>query len=82
MRELVCRWLVLLATLLLPFVLCAQPGGPDLTFMVVRDAHARPMRGPFAENAMLREALLGNAWFQGPAWNDAGLPRPGVVRRV
>ena len=31
---------------------------------------------------MLREALLGNAWFQGPAWNDAGLPRPGVVRRV
>ena len=29
---------------------------------------------------MLRAALLGNAWFDGPAWDEAGLPRPGVVR--
>jgi 2-hydroxychromene-2-carboxylate isomerase len=29
---------------------------------------------------MLREALLGAAWFQGPAWDEAGAPRPGVIR--
>ena len=30
---------------------------------------------------MLREALQGSAWFQGPAWHEAGRPRPGLVRR-
>ena len=30
---------------------------------------------------MLRDALTGGAWFEGPAWTDAGAPRPGVVRR-
>lgn len=30
---------------------------------------------------MLREALLGSPWFEGPAWAEAGVPRPGVVRR-
>lgn len=30
---------------------------------------------------MLREALLGGAWFQGPAWDDAGRQPPGVARR-
>lgn len=31
---------------------------------------------------MLREALLGKAWFQGPAWEEAGRTRPGLVRRL
>jgi len=30
---------------------------------------------------MLRDALTGGTWFQGPAWNDEGAPRPGLVRR-
>jgi 2-hydroxychromene-2-carboxylate isomerase len=30
---------------------------------------------------MLRAALTGEAFFSGPAWDDAGRPRPGVVRR-
>ncbi len=30
---------------------------------------------------MLRDALQGGAWFDGPGWDDAGLPRNGVVRR-
>ena len=30
---------------------------------------------------MLRDALAGGAWFDGPAWDDAGRPRPGVSRR-
>ncbi|MDE2081342.1 MAG: DsbA family protein [Burkholderiales bacterium] len=30
---------------------------------------------------MLREALLGGAWFDGPAWAAEGAPRPGVKRR-
>ena len=29
---------------------------------------------------MLRAALLGEAWFDGPAWDDAAAKRPGVVR--
>lgn len=29
---------------------------------------------------MLRAALLGDPWFEGPAWDDAARPRPGVVR--
>ncbi len=29
---------------------------------------------------MLRAALLGDAWFDGPAWAQAGQPRPGVKR--
>jgi 2-hydroxychromene-2-carboxylate isomerase len=29
---------------------------------------------------MLRDALAGGAWFDGPAWADAGAERPGVVR--
>ncbi len=29
---------------------------------------------------MLRAALLGDAWFDGPAWAAAGQPRPGVKR--
>jgi 2-hydroxychromene-2-carboxylate isomerase len=30
---------------------------------------------------MLRDAVQGGAWFDGPAWDAAGAPRPGVVRR-
>ena len=30
---------------------------------------------------MLRDALQGGNWFAGPAWDEAGAPRPGVVRR-
>jgi len=30
---------------------------------------------------MLRDALLGGPWFQGPGWESAAAPRPGVVRR-
>ena len=30
---------------------------------------------------MLRDALQGGEWFQGPGWQDAAVPRPGVVRR-
>jgi 2-hydroxychromene-2-carboxylate isomerase len=30
---------------------------------------------------MLRDALTGGSWFQGPAWADEGAPRPGLVRR-
>lgn len=30
---------------------------------------------------MLRDALQGGPWFGGPAWDDAGAARPGVVRR-
>ena len=30
---------------------------------------------------MLRDALLGGAWFDGPAWADAAAPRAGIVRR-
>jgi len=29
---------------------------------------------------MLRAALLGDAWFDGPAWAEAARPRPGIVR--
>jgi 2-hydroxychromene-2-carboxylate isomerase len=29
---------------------------------------------------MLRAALQGDAWFDGPAWEEAGRPRPGVQR--
>jgi 2-hydroxychromene-2-carboxylate isomerase len=29
---------------------------------------------------MLRDALAGDPWFDGPAWDAAGAPRPGVVR--
>ncbi|HET9975840.1 MAG TPA: 2-hydroxychromene-2-carboxylate isomerase [Burkholderiaceae bacterium] len=29
---------------------------------------------------MLRAALLGDPWFDGPAWDAAGAPRPGVRR--
>lgn len=29
---------------------------------------------------MLRAALQGEAWFDGPAWHAAGAPRPGVKR--
>ena len=31
---------------------------------------------------MLRDALLGDAWFAGPRWDAAGQPRPGVQRRA
>lgn len=30
---------------------------------------------------MLRDALAGGAWFDGPDWERAGQPRPAVVRR-
>ena len=30
---------------------------------------------------MLRDALMGGAWFRGPDWDDAGQARPGIVRR-
>ena len=30
---------------------------------------------------MLRDALSGGAWFEGPGWADAGALRPGVTRR-
>ena len=30
---------------------------------------------------MLRDALSGGAWFDGPAWNAEAAPRPGVTRR-
>ena len=29
---------------------------------------------------MVAAALQGDPWFDGPAWQDAGAPRPGVVR--
>jgi hypothetical protein len=29
---------------------------------------------------MLRDALLGGAWFDGPAWQAEGAPRPGLRR--
>jgi 2-hydroxychromene-2-carboxylate isomerase len=29
---------------------------------------------------MLRDALQGGAWFEGPAWGEAAQPRPGVTR--
>lgn len=29
---------------------------------------------------MLRAALLGDPWFDGPAWDEAGRPRPGIQR--
>jgi len=29
---------------------------------------------------MLRAALLGDVWFDGPAWDAAARPRPGIVR--
>jgi 2-hydroxychromene-2-carboxylate isomerase len=30
---------------------------------------------------MLRDALTGGSWFQGPAWDAEGAPRPGLARR-
>jgi 2-hydroxychromene-2-carboxylate isomerase len=30
---------------------------------------------------LLRDALAGGPWFDGPGWQDAAVPRPGVVRR-
>ncbi len=30
---------------------------------------------------MLRDAMQGGAWFDGPGWDDAAQPRGGVVRR-
>ncbi len=29
---------------------------------------------------MLRAALVGDPWFDGPGWAEAGAPRPGIVR--
>lgn len=29
---------------------------------------------------MLHDALQGGAWFSGPAWDETGAPRPGIVR--
>ncbi len=29
---------------------------------------------------MLRAALVGDPWFDGPSWAEAGAPRPGIVR--
>ena len=29
---------------------------------------------------MLRDAMMGGAWFDGPAWEGEGRPRPGVRR--
>ena len=29
---------------------------------------------------MLRAALQGDPWLTGPEWDDAGRPRPGIVR--
>ena len=29
---------------------------------------------------MLRDALQGGAWFESPAWDAEGAPRPGLVR--
>jgi 2-hydroxychromene-2-carboxylate isomerase len=29
---------------------------------------------------MLRDAMSGGAWFDGPGWDAAGQPRPGIVR--
>jgi hypothetical protein len=31
---------------------------------------------------MLRDYLQGDAWFEGPEWDAAALPPPGVRRRV
>lgn len=30
---------------------------------------------------MLRAALLGDAWFEGPVWDSEGMPRPGAARQ-
>jgi 2-hydroxychromene-2-carboxylate isomerase len=30
--------------------------------------------------SMLRDAMAGGAWFDGPGWDAAALPRPGIVR--
>lgn len=51
------RPLAMVTSTLLWSLLLAQPGAPDLSFTVVRDTKGRPMRGPYAENAMMREAL-------------------------
>ncbi len=40
---------------------------------------ARPFWG-FDALPMLRAALLGDAWFDAPAWDEAGRRRPGVRR--
>jgi len=53
-----------LVLLFLPLLVHAQPGGPDLTFLMVRNAKGRPMKGPLVENAMLREATRTKATEQ------------------
>lgn len=42
---------------LLPLRLCAQPGAPPLSFVLVENERGRPMRGPVAEDGMMVEML-------------------------
>lgn len=53
------------AIMLLMDPVAAQPQGPELSFIVVRDAKGRPLKGAYAENAMAREALTTK---RHPAW--------------
>ncbi len=53
----VTRFPAMIIGALLGTGLLAQPGAPELSFTLVRDAKGRPMQGPYAENAMMREAL-------------------------
>jgi len=42
--------LLLLITLMIPFLVAAQPAAPELSIALVRDADGAPMRGPYAPN--------------------------------
>ena len=73
-----------------------DPAGDDVKAELRASTEAAVARGVFGVPAlecegrlfwgldalpMLRDALQGGPWFQGPAWDEAAAPRPGVVRR-
>src|SRR6187402_1943992 len=50
------RMSVMIGGFLLGTVLRCQPGAPALSFTLVHDAKGKPMQGPHAENALMRDS--------------------------
>lgn len=72
-----------------------DPQGPEVKQVLIENAAEAVNRGLFGVPTiecegrlfwgldalpMLAAFLLGDAWFEGPAWDREGAPRPGVVR--
>lgn len=84
-----------LATLAHGLAPCRDPSGDEVKAELRAATEAAAARGLFGVPTlecegrafwgadalpMLRAALAGDPWFDGPGWHDAALPRAGVVR--